>query len=117
MNSTITLLAANGEPVEIEVREAPPRPARVARGEGEIAKCAAKTFDDAIDRVKPLANTIVQRMMSLDVTPEEVEVKFGLKFTAEANVILSATTAEANLEFTLKWKPRKPPAPELPKQA
>jgi hypothetical protein len=65
------------------------------------------TFDEAIDRIRPLASSIVERMQKIDVTPSEIEVKFGLNFTAEAGVLISAST-EANFEFKLTWKPEKP---------
>lgn len=49
------------------------------------------------------------------VHPQEVEVKFGLKFAAEGSVIVAGVSGEATLEVTLTYKqadqPPSSPAP------
>jgi hypothetical protein len=46
------------------------------------------------------------------VHPQEVEVKFGLKFAAEGSVIIAGASGEATLEVTLTYKqPAQPPTP------
>jgi hypothetical protein len=44
------------------------------------------------------------KVRSLNEPADEVEVKFGLKMSAELGAIVASGTAEANYEITLKWK-------------
>ncbi|MCY7285307.1 MAG: hypothetical protein LH679_18135 [Cyanobacteria bacterium CAN_BIN43] len=55
----------------------------VALGEEvyKIAEGAAGTFEQALDKVKPVANAVMTRLKTGLTTPvDEVEVKFGVMF-------------------------------------
>jgi hypothetical protein len=71
---------------------------------GEVVEKAKQTFSAALDNVKPIAETIIDKLRNLSDSPDEVEVKFGLKMNAEAGAIIAAAGVEANYEITLKWK-------------
>jgi NTP-dependent ternary system trypsin peptidase co-occuring protein len=99
----IVSMPLQGGELQVEVRDADDDGyGRAARGE-KLAGTAQATLEHALGRVGPLARAIHDAVRRIDVTPQEVEVTFGLKLTAEANVILSSTAAEANFEFKLKW--------------
>ncbi|NJO39877.1 MAG: hypothetical protein HC769_03915 [Cyanobacteria bacterium CRU_2_1] len=69
----------------------------------KIAEGAAGTFEKALDKVKPVANAVIHRLVSGLTTPaDEVEIKFGFKLTADVGVLICAGT-EASFEVTLKW--------------
>jgi hypothetical protein len=114
----VQLNTAEGVPIEVEVRSGAVA-AREQHADGELTLAGAKenvqrvmsskTFEDALERIRPVANAFIQRIASIDVTPEEVQVKFGLKLSVEADVIISSTAAEANFEFTITWKPKARP--------
>jgi len=105
MSAIVKMQGDEGVPILVEVRD--PGAAgmqRVARDNtGRVL--STKSFEDALDRIRPVANAVVKCIREIDVTPEAVEVKFGLKLSVEADVIISSTAAEANFEFTLTWKP------------
>lgn len=70
---------------------------------------AKQTFEEAIETVKPVASTLITRLRKGLTTPaDEVEVKFGLKLTAEAGAIFTSISGDVNFEITLKWKEEKP---------
>ena len=46
----------------------------------------------------------IGQMGARSVRPDEVEVKFGLKFAAEGSVIVAGASGEATLEVTLTYK-------------
>ncbi|MEL6762742.1 MAG: CU044_2847 family protein, partial [Cyanobacteria bacterium J06607_6] len=49
-------------------------------------------------------NSIIRQLKRLETPAEEVEVKFGLKLSAEAGVVLTSVGGgEANYEITLKF--------------
>lgn len=90
----------NGESVLVEVDEASDR---IGLGD-EIAEKAQKTFETALNTVKPVANTIIDKVRSLNQPANEVEVKFGIKMTAGLGAVVASGNAEVNYEITLKWK-------------
>ena len=74
---------------------------RVAFPSGRIVSEATKTFEEAIDKIKPVIASIVNKFKEL--SPEEMEIKFGVKLSAEAGAILTSVGGEVNFEITVKW--------------
>lgn len=69
----------------------------------KIAAGAAGTFERALDNVQSVAEAVSTRLVAGLTTPaNEVEVKFGLKLTVDAGVLICAG-GEASFEVTLKW--------------
>ncbi|MEO1620754.1 MAG: CU044_2847 family protein [Cyanobacteria bacterium J06632_3] len=62
---------------------------------------AKESFEEALDKVVPLATTAMEKLKK--ASPKGVEIKFGLKLSADAGVILSSVGAEVNFEVTMKW--------------
>jgi len=71
---------------------------------GEVAAKASQTFEDAMDRIRPIATTLVSKVRDLADPPDEAEFEFGLKLTAEAGAILTSAGGEAHCKVTLTWK-------------
>jgi hypothetical protein len=74
---------------------------RVALPSGRMVAEAKQTFEDAIDRIKPVIASLTTKLK--DLSPEEMEVKFGVKLSAEAGAILTSVGGEVNFEITVKW--------------
>jgi hypothetical protein len=68
---------------------------------GEIAAKATDTFEAALDKLLPAARAVSDKLREL--APDELTVQLGVKLTAEAGVILSKASGEANFTVTLKW--------------
>ncbi|NEQ66438.1 MAG: hypothetical protein F6K21_13220 [Symploca sp. SIO2D2] len=77
---------------------------RVALPSGQQVLKAQQTFEQALDHIKPVASTIVTKLRNLNEPADEVEVKFGLKLTADAGAIFASVGGEVSYEITLKWK-------------
>ena len=88
--------------VEVDEPEAAFGMTRAARP-GELAAKAGQTFESAIEKVKPAVKDIMTTLRDLN-QPDEIEVEFGLKMTAEAGAIFAAAGMEANFKVTLKWE-------------
>lgn len=69
----------------------------------EVIENAQRTFVEALGTLKPTAQAIVLQLRGLEEPPDEFVVRFGLKLTAKAELIISAGT-EANLDVTLTYK-------------
>ena len=93
----------SGDSILIEVDEPAPSDARIGLG-NKVVKTAQQTFESALEKVKPVANAILTKVRSLDEPADEVEVKFGIKMSAELGAVVTSGTAEVNYEITLKWK-------------
>jgi hypothetical protein len=93
--------------VEVDQPEQKSGVGRISR-EDEMMLKAQQTFEKALERVKPIAGTIINKLRSLNEPADEIEVKFGIKMSAEAGAIIAAASVEGNYEITLKWKQQKP---------
>ncbi|MBW4599057.1 MAG: hypothetical protein KME29_05430 [Calothrix sp. FI2-JRJ7] len=77
----------------------PPKP--VSRDNGLAVVPASKTFDKALDDIKPVLTTVVSKLK--DISPNETEVKFGIKLTANAGIVFSSLGSELTFEIAVKW--------------
>ena len=74
----------------------------VSRDGGLAVTPASKTFDIALEDVKPVLATVVSKLK--DVSPNETQVKFGVKLAANAGVVFTSLGSELTFEITVKWK-------------
>lgn len=71
-------------------------------GEVVITK-AKKTFDQALDGLNPMFESIKEKLDEIEPLPNEVELKFGIKLSAQVGAVVTGG-GEASYEITLKWK-------------
>ncbi|MFF1790677.1 CU044_2847 family protein [Kitasatospora sp. NPDC058243] len=72
-----------------------------AGGSGVVGR-AKVTLDEALEQVRPALASVVQTVRSL--SPDEVELEFGLKVGGDTSVIIAKGTAEVNFAVRLRWK-------------
>jgi hypothetical protein len=98
----VTFSLDNGTQFLVEVAE-PENTAigRVALPSGRMVAEAKHTFTEAIKQIKPVVATITDQFK--DLNTKEMEVKFGIKLSAEAGVILTSVGGEVTFEVTVKW--------------
>ena len=75
---------------------------KVSRRDPGMVERAQQTLEKSLEKVKPAAQFILQKLRSLHDSPDEIEVTFGLKLNAGSGVILAAGV-EANYTVKLKW--------------
>ena len=73
------------------------------RGNGVSVTAASKKFDQALEEIKPVITTVVSKLKDIDITPDETEIKFGVKLTANAGIVFSSLGSELTFEITVKW--------------
>lgn len=71
-------------------------------GAGATKKVMAN-LEDSLHSVGVLAGKITQAIVNNPLFPDEIECKVGIKFTADAGIMIANVGAEGNLELTLKW--------------
>lgn len=103
MTRLLDLDLEEGGSILVEVAE-PPREevTRGGRGRVDVEK-AASTLEEVLARLGPANRAIISQLRALADAPEEIEVEFGVKLNADANVVIARTGAEANFRILLKW--------------
>ncbi|MEQ4303694.1 CU044_2847 family protein [Plantactinospora sp. B6F1] len=69
-------------------------------GVGDVAGWVREAAAPALAAAKELLEQVKA------VSPDAVEVKFGVKATGTANWVVARATTEGNFEVTLHWHPR-----------
>ena len=82
--------------------------AEVIDSTGRFVDASASSEKDAVkflDRVDTLNKAVSEVIKKLKkMSPDELQVKFGVKMAGKAGWIFAAGSAEGNLEITLSWK-------------
>jgi hypothetical protein len=89
--------------IRVELREPADGLVRAARP-GQVVARASRSLDDMLAAVKPVAEAFVDRFRGLADTPDEIRVDFGVKLSAEADLVIASTATEANFVVSLTWK-------------
>lgn len=74
---------------------------RVSRG--DIIERSQQTLEKSLEKVRPAAQYIIEKLRSLHDSPDEVEVQFGINLSAETGAVLAAAGISANYSIKLKW--------------
>jgi hypothetical protein len=112
MKRLVEFGVAGGETIFVEVDE--PEIKSPSSGSGQTMRGkeqqasqtiekASLSFESALGKIKPVAEAFIHTLGSLSKAPDEMEVEFGLKLTAEAGAVVAAVGAEVNYKVTLKW--------------
>ena len=97
----------NGDVLLVEVDD-PMGPATGAtlrggsRG-GEMMERAQMTYEQAVDKIKPAAESIVRHIREIAEPPDVIGVEFGIKLNANIGAILASSSVEAQFTLKLTW--------------
>lgn len=89
--------------VEVELDESEQEGMVPAARPGEMATKAKHTFEEALEQIKPGADAIVAKLRGMSSRPDEMEITFGLKMSANAGAFIAASGVEANFTVLLRW--------------
>ena len=73
---------------------------------GKIIVHAKVTLEEALEKLKPSLQKITHLVK--DLSPDEMELEFGLKLGGETGVIVAKGTAEVNFTIRLAWRQSSP---------
>ena len=65
---------------------------------------ASSKFEKALEPVKRVSNHLIQNIKDIQIAPDEISIELGLKFSAEAGMIISKASTEGNIKVNLSWK-------------
>ncbi|MCX4869461.1 hypothetical protein OG298_40440 [Streptomyces sp. NBC_01005] len=95
---------ADGRPdvVRVEIEQVAEGLVQVARP-GQVVARATRSLGEMLAGVRPVAQNFVDGFRGMVHAPDEIGVEFGLSLSAEADVVISSTAAEANFKVSLTW--------------
>jgi len=103
MPPILELPLESGGVVLFEIEER--RVSKTLRGSGTDANIkAGETFDGVVRRFKPLLESLAIQFRDFAGAPEQVSVELGIKFTAQAGMVITRASSDASLRLTLSWK-------------
>ena len=64
-------------------------------------------LEGTFEQIKELLSGLSESVNCMSFQPDELEVGFAIKFTADANIIISSIGTEANITVKMKWEKSK----------
>jgi len=102
MTQVVTMPLDDGSTVLVEVSDNEAGIERVGRT-GNIVRDTTETLQQALARVRPAAAAVLQNVREMAEPPDKITLKFGIKLTAEAGVVVARAASEANFTITVEW--------------
>lgn len=106
MKHLVEFTLENGSTVLMEAEDSNSEegivPASPCSSSTGITKVSNKTFEESLEIIRPVADTIFNKLNNMCNKPEEIEVSFGISMNLKAGMFISANTG-SNLNVTLKW--------------
>lgn len=66
---------------------------------------SAKSFAEAVDGIRPIADSVMAAVNGVQATPSEVTVEFSVRLNTKLGITLVSTGAEASMRVQLTWRP------------
>uniref|UniRef100_A0AAU2K3H7 Trypsin-co-occurring domain-containing protein n=1 Tax=Streptomyces sp. NBC_00049 TaxID=2903617 RepID=A0AAU2K3H7_9ACTN len=103
MSELVELRLKNGASVLVEASPSTSGRVMRGRGSGDMVTKAGETLEDALGSLGPAVRGIVSELRKAADWPDQVEVEFAIKITADANMLIARSGGEANFRITLRW--------------
>ena len=103
----VPVVVKEGEPpiwVEESVDPLPEKPRAdwiMASPDDDLSR--PHSLDQALDRIRPLVDVLFEKISSVAVPPNEVELNLALKLSGKVGIFVAESTGEASVTFKLKW--------------
>jgi hypothetical protein len=83
-------------------------PGEVTRGWGDrdtrVVEQARQSFEQAVGRVQPAVQGLLNQLRSLADRPEQIEVEFGLQLSAEVGAFVAGASTTGNFKVSMTWR-------------
>ena len=64
---------------------------------------ASESLEQVVGRIGPIVKGIVSEIRQSAEWPDEVEVEFAVKISADSNLVIARAGGEANFRIALRW--------------
>jgi Trypsin-co-occurring domain 1 len=94
-----------GGSVLVQVDEPPDGPVmRGLKDRSSVVEQADRTFENATAAVIPAARSLIARLRSIEDSPDEVGIEFGVQLSAQTGAFIASVAAEANFKVSVTWR-------------
>jgi hypothetical protein len=67
---------------------------------------ASESLEQVVGRIGPIVRSMVAEIRRSAEWPDEVEVEFAVKISADSNLVIAKAGGEANFRIALRWGDR-----------
>lgn len=71
---------------------------------GHVIEKTKDFLNNTFEQIKIFSNGISNAVKNMDASPDEVEVDFSVKFSADVGIIISSASSETGITIKMKWK-------------
>ena len=107
MTRLMQINLAEGTWVLVDINESDAGVARVGRV-GDVIQSSMSSLEAALAPVCETAAAAMRAFRAGLTTPDEIEIGFGVRLTAEAGAVIAKSGVDAHLDVTVRWA-RTPP--------
>src|SRR6266700_7054920 len=93
----------DGDELLVEVDHDGPEISPVSRA-GDVIESAGTSLSAALGSVRKAATVVLGQFRDMAVRPDEVQVEFGVRLTAEAGAVIAKSSVEGHLTVKLTWR-------------
>ncbi|MEO3813827.1 CU044_2847 family protein [Sphaerisporangium sp. B11E5] len=101
MSELMSIALSGGGEVLVEMSETDPGIRRASRV-GDIITASADSLQSALAPIRTAAEAALDTFRKAG--PNEVEIEFGVRLTAEAGAVIAKTGTEGHLTVKLTWR-------------
>jgi hypothetical protein len=103
MAELVEFVSDDGSKVLVEVADSAGRPVVRGPGADDLVTQASDSLDSVLARLGPVVKGVVTQLRAAADWPDEVQVEFAVKLSADSNVIIARAGGEANFRIALRW--------------
>ncbi|MCI5180450.1 MAG: hypothetical protein D3915_08050 [Candidatus Electrothrix sp. AU1_5] len=92
----------DGQPVYVEAEVSETEMRRISRGNEDEPIKADSRFIDAVAGIKPAAELMLNAFREMN-SPDEINLEFGLNFSAKTGVVFASANTSATFKVSLKY--------------
>jgi hypothetical protein len=96
-------LLPGGDEIVVEIEEPTPTGEAPAARPEELVGKAARSLEQALKKIKPIARAVVDQVAEISAAVNEVNVEFAVKLSGQVGLVVATLGAEANFKVSLKW--------------
>ena len=104
MSELVEYELGDGSRILIEVEERSTGPVmRGGRAQDLVTK-ADSTLEQALSKIGPVTAAAFAQLRNVAEPPDEIDIEFGVKLSADVGAIIARTGGEANFQISLRWR-------------
>ena len=94
----------DGGKVAVEADRVAETEERISSTRDDVVDDTGKRFSEAIEGIEGAAKQVLTGFATA-LEPQELQLSFGLKFSAKAGMVIASADAEATMVLKATWKP------------